>query len=147
MQTKTKTSPTLDTYRIYYANRPGFSEQRFNSDEAAFIAAAEFVDSGTTRIDKQVDGVWYSWSIDKQMWLVVAQPLRWTKELPQTTGYYFRRSKDNLNEGKWYDEAVYVRDYAGSLAVGNQPIAGWPSGHHQWAGPIAEPIEDLGAVG
>lgn len=68
--------------------------------------------------------------------LVESLKLKWTKELPTEVGWYWRQSK-------LYDErlqCVEVRDYAGSLAIGNSVIFDddfW--NHYEWAGPIPVP--------
>jgi hypothetical protein len=61
--------------------------------------------------------------------------LVYQKQLPSKVGWYWKRNP--LDEREIAPEIVYVRDYAGSLAIGNNTLDGWKGWKDcEWAGPI-----------
>jgi hypothetical protein len=52
---------------------------------------------------------------------------KWTENLPDSIGWYWQYDK--------YDKeinAVYVRDYAGNLAIHNSALKSWPKDRFLW---------------
>ena len=62
--------------------------------------------------------------------------LTWTKETPTAVGWYWKRHTQFPIE-----EIVQVRNYAGDLAIGNTHLTSPVFSHHEWAGPIKEPLD------
>ena len=61
--------------------------------------------------------------------------LVYRKQLPTEVGWYWLLSPNDD------PHIVYVREYAGNLAIGNYSIVGWPRMVAAlWAGPIPEPL-------
>lgn len=63
--------------------------------------------------------------------------LKWSKELPEDVGWYWKRRPDHFAPHKWEIAIDYVRDYAGKLCIANWEI----SNVYEWAGPIPLPEE------
>ena len=65
--------------------------------------------------------------------------MKWLQQIPTEPGWYWRRKIDGDYEEP---ECVKVRDYAGSMAIGNCLLEGWKSLYdYEWAGPIPLPKE------
>jgi hypothetical protein len=67
----------------------------------------------------------------------------WTTEMPTQVGWYWQRdSRPERREKERrrgpVEEIVYVRNYAGRLAVGNSVL---PWEFTEWAGPLDPPKE------
>jgi len=70
--------------------------------------------------------------------------MKWTKKIPTEVGWYWKR-----NPSDKYDkpECIYVRDYAGELAIGNSYLRGWDGLKcYEWAGPIPMPYMIEGSM-
>ena len=69
----------------------------------------------------------------------------WTKEKPTRTGsYWYKRETQNASDFLADPTIVFVRNYAGELAVGNSSLRFWGDPRDRWAGPIPIPTEKGG---
>ena len=74
----------------------------------------------------------------------VTTALQFKKGLPTEPGWYWRRTFCS-NPSKLFPPVtvmiVYVRDYAGDLAIDNSVLKDWPEmvNDAEWAGPISQP--------
>lgn len=60
--------------------------------------------------------------------------MMFTSNMPTEPGWYWLISPHEA------PQIVYIRDYAGNLSLGNNPLAGWPKMLKSlWAGPILMP--------
>lgn len=66
--------------------------------------------------------------------------LTWTTEKPTQAGWYWFR---NVKRQDYKEpQIVYLRDYAGEIAIGNSTLKGFTLFEEgEWAGPLLEPKE------
>lgn len=65
-----------------------------------------------------------------------ARPKGWSKVPPAKVGFYWRRQKHWMNDTELVVDCVWVRDYAGDLAVSNSGVEGMGC---EWNGPVIPP--------